>query len=203
MWWGPAPPPAVGLLFQGWGEGPGSWRKADMQNAGARVLDAEPCITVLKMLLKVRVTVVTGHRGGEWQRSRVTEVGGGRVQFGHGSGACSPAWTDPHSRAATRRGRGDLCGLAGGMEEAWAEASGVVVPSRSTDETQGASPPFLSSVVRPAREYQTWLRSRAWGGCPQQLSAWISGFGVVFVLSLSSRVSGPRTPGHSCGYKLA
>lgn len=98
---------------------------------------------------------------------------------------------------------GDLCGLAGGMEEAREEASGVVVPSRSTDETQGASPPFLSSVVRPAREYQTWSRSRAWGGCPQQLSAWISGFGVVFVLSLSSRVSGPRTPGHSCGYKLA
>lgn len=184
-----------------------------MQNAGARVLDAKPCITVLKMLLKVRVTVVTGHRGGEWQGSQgsqrwgvagVTEVGGGRVQFGHGSGACSPAWTDPHSRAATRRGGGgDLCGLAGGMEEAREEASGVVVPSRSTDETQGASPPFLSSVVRPAREYQTWSRSRAWGGCPQQLSAWISGFGVVFVLSLSSRVSGPRTPGHSCGYKLA
>lgn len=125
MWWGPAPPPAVGLLFQGWGEGPGSWRKADMQNAGARVLDAEPCITVLKMLLKVRVTVVTGHRGGEWQGSQgsqrwgvagVTEVGGGRVQFGHGSGACSPAWTDPHLRAATRRGWG---GTSVGWQVGW------------------------------------------------------------------------------------
>lgn len=106
------------------------------------------------------------HGPQRWGVAGVTEVGGGRVQFGHGSGACSPAWTDPHSRAATRRGRGDLCGLAGGMEEAREEASGVVVPSRSTDETQGASPPFLSSVVRPAREYQTWSRSRAWGGCP-------------------------------------
>lgn len=146
---------------------------------GTRVLDPTPCITVLKMLLKVKFTVVTagGHRGGTWQGRSLNTA----LELVAGPGQ-TPTRGWPH---------GGLCRLAGGAEEAQAEASGVVVPSRSTDETQRAGPPSATSVVRPVGVRQTWPGSRAWGGRLRLLSARTSGFAVVLSCRWAVGAQGP------------